>query len=357
MRPLRFRLAAILACLTLSGALSVQAGCAAAGAERATSARVELKQRALDFLKAGIRYSHNPAVRVEAVESLESCTGNDALPWVRAALLDENAGVRFAACVALGRRGDSLAESALRERARDEDGSVRVAALFALHCLGHTDRSGTMPVYLLEVEDPVVRRNAAFVLGLMGERGVIKILARAMKDADSGVRNYALEAMAMLGNAEARRELSFMTSAGVGAEEVFALQALAKTGDQAFLDTFRYKLATAPHVETRLAAAQGLGLLGSAEGLGPALVALKPTIRAAPADADDTPEARELRVRQLAIRALGAIGGPEALAALAQLMADSGDPRVQVCAAGAIVRIMETNEARALEATQPERRR
>jgi HEAT repeat protein len=177
----------------------------------------------------------------------------------------------------------------------------------------------------------------------MDAPGIVKMLARAMKDPDAGTRHYALEAMARLGNSEAKQELTFMTSAGVGADEVFAIAALARTGDRAYLDTFRYKLATAPHIETRLTAAWGLGELGDDEGLDVALTALQ-TNRTILDDPQDPPENQVLRVRQLAMVALGAIGRIDALPTLAELMNDPSDPRVQVSAAYAIVRIIAANE-------------
>ena len=80
--------------------------------------------------------------------------------------------------------------------------------------------------------------------------------------------------MARLGSREARQELTFMASSGIGSEEVFAITALAHTRDPRSLDTFRYKLGTAANLETKLAAARALGLLGSDEGFEVALGAL-----------------------------------------------------------------------------------
>lgn len=101
-----------------------------------------LKHRALDCLKAAVRYEHNPVVRVEAVEALQSSRYEQGLPWIRTALLDEHPAVRFAACVAIGRLGDAVSERTLQERVDDEDACVQVAALFALHRLGHADAPG-----------------------------------------------------------------------------------------------------------------------------------------------------------------------------------------------------------------------
>ncbi|MGH8596842.1 MAG: HEAT repeat domain-containing protein, partial [Gammaproteobacteria bacterium] len=55
-----------------------------------------------------------------------------------------------------------------------------------------------------------------------------------------------------------------------------------------------------------------------------------------------------LRSRQLAAAALGAIGRPDALPALAKLLKESGDPRVQVSAGRAILDIVDADRKKAL---------
>jgi HEAT repeat protein len=283
---------------------------------------------------------------VESVEALESAAREEALPWVRAALHDEHPAVRFAACLAAGNARDNLAEGAIRRCASDENASVRVAALYALHRLGKTDQSGKLATYLLKDKDPSARRNAALVLGMLGESGAVPILARAVKDdQEPGVRQHALEALALLGNNEAKQELVFRTNSGVGSEEVMALNALIVTRDPKFADTYKYKLATAAHVETRLAAARGLGLLGDDTGGRYALDALKldhPPVT----DANDSAEGQLLRVRQLACAALGAVRRPDSLPALAREMESNPDPRVQIAAARAILDVLRARGSR-----------
>ena len=50
---------------------------------------------------------------------------------------------------------------------------------------------------------------------------------------------------------------------------------------------------------------------------------------------------RTLRVRQMAILALGAIGDPAAVPSLASIMNDAADPRLQIAAAKAILEILD----------------
>lgn len=334
----------------------VTAGCAAITPDRATADQVALRRQAVGFLQGAIGFVGNPAVRVEAVEALETCPPAEAVPWIRTALHDSEPAVRFAACVACGRLGDRAAENRLRELTRDEDRNVQLAALFALHHLGDSDETGRIPNYLLAEREVAVRRNAALLLGLLGEPSAVKVLARGMRDGDGGVRQQVLEAMARLGNREARQELVFMTNAGVGSDETIAVNALSETKDPAYEDAFRRKLATADHLETRLAAARALGRLGSHAGFETAVRALrgKPTGKD---DPHDPPAAKLLRIRQMAAAALGDIGKVGALPTLGELLADGSDPRVQVSVAGAIVKIIEADRASALPFGRSAKRR
>lgn len=293
---------------------------------------------AMQCLQRSVSFPDNTVVRVAAVEALESTGRNDVKPWIRTALADRQPAVRFAACLAVGRLLDESAKAAVNGLVDDPDPSVRLAALFALHRLGDTSRSGHMPAYLLDHPEPMVRRNAALVFGLMDEPGAIKLLARAMKDSDPGVRQHALEAMARLGQEDAQQELTFMANAGVGSDEVFALNALGATGKRQFADLYQYKLDTGLHVETRLAAARALGRIGKPQGFQEAISALRsPTPRQN--DRDDPPQAQRLRMRQMAAAALGAIGRREALPTLQDELAREDDERVRVSLARAILEI------------------
>lgn len=327
--------------------LVVSGGCLQPADPDHTINRLPAKQRALDVLNAAVYYRANPVVRVEAVEAMESSACPETHPWIRGALADEHPAVRFAACVSLGNLNDLASVDRLRERLTDPDVSVQAAATYALHKLGHSERTGRLATSLLTHDEITVRRNAALLMGMLGEPSAIKVLARAMKDPDAGVRQHALEAMARLGNREAKQELTFMTNSGVGSEEVFAINALSGTGDPTYVDTFRYKLATATHLETRLAAAAALGRHGLTDGVEEARRALR-TKRAVHNDPQDPPAAQIMRIKQLACGALGAMASLDAVPALTEVMEDPSDPRVQVSAARAILQVLEANRTRGL---------
>jgi HEAT repeat protein len=303
----------------------------------------QLRPRAIECLRRGVEYRPNPVVRATAVEGIERSRCGEAAAWVRAALVDEHPAVRFAACLAVGRSKDELARGSLLELIRDEDASVRVGAAFALHQLGDTRFSGLMPDALLGDPTPQVRCNAAMVLGGLGSRGVVKVLARSMRDPDTTVRNHALEAMARLGNPDAQQQLMFMANSGIGPEEVFAIQALAVTGERKYEELFLGKMAddVGRHIEIRLAAARAMGLLGRPEGLEVTMRGLRfdrPSLN----EPGDPPAAQILRARVMAIAAAGAIGRSEAIPDLTAIMEANEDPRLQVAAATAILQILDS---------------
>jgi len=332
-------LAACVACL------AGVAGCVTPPRTLTAPQRQEIETRCVEFLKRGLTYEYNPAVRTQAVEAMQEVADETTLPWLRAAVADSHPGVRFAACVALGVRRDSVCRQAIEGRLNDTDRSVRLAAVFALHRLGDTSRSGELAERLLSDADPLVRRNAALLIGLLEEPGAAGVLARAMRDRDAGVQNHALESMAVLGVSEARDQLVFLANGGIGSQEVFAINALARLRSRELADLFRSKVANAVHLETKLAAARALGMLNLAEGAELARGIVRRGQRFPALDPDDTTADRTLRVHMLAIAALGAAGDDGDLWTLDRLMRNNADPRLQVSAARAILEIQRRRSA------------
>ena len=148
------------------------AGCSQQQAPLGPTEISGLRERALECLKLGISYEYLPTVRAYVVEALQETTGDEALPWMRHALLDEHPAVRFAAGVALGTRRDELAAPMIRKMLHSDQSSDRIAACFALYRLGEAERAADLATYLLDDVDPAVRANAALVLGRMEEPGV-----------------------------------------------------------------------------------------------------------------------------------------------------------------------------------------
>jgi HEAT repeat protein len=320
------------------------AGCAprAASPETGTpQVQAGVREDALEALRAAATFEYNPLVRVQALEAYATTGIHEALPWVREALHDEHPGVRFAACMAIGDLEDAVAHAAVVERLEDEDYSVRVGACYALHRLGDDQHTGWLATWLIQHEDPKVRANAAIALGRFPEHSVVKMLARAMNvEPDEQVQEYLLEAMARHHQPESIEQLRLMANSGIGRQELMAINALSETGQRRHEDIYRYKLESALHLETRLAAARALGKLGYRDGLPLALEALN-FDQPRQDESEDPPAEQILRVRQLAIAALGRIGDRSALPALREIALEDPDPRVQTAAARAILSITE----------------
>ncbi|MCP4245595.1 MAG: HEAT repeat domain-containing protein [bacterium] len=324
------------------------AGCAPATPGRFDVRQAEtLEARALECLKRGVGYEPLASVRIASIESLQDEAPEVGLPWIRTGLTDEHPAVRFATCMALGMLGDEASREVFLRLLDDPDPSVQIAAVFALHRLGDQRYTGRLAAWLRHHPEPAVRRNAALALGRLGEPGAIPLLAGVIGSEDGGLHAQALETMALLGNEEAIQQLTFVASSGIGPQEVLAINALALVGDEELAETFRYKLEHGDFLEVRLAAARGLGEIGSNEGLQVALRALRFNQPKRGIE-HDPPENQIMRIRQMAALAAGAIGDPAALKPLGERLEDNADPRIQVAAAKAILRIINRHKRETL---------
>jgi HEAT repeat protein len=299
----------------------------------------DLKARALLGLKDGACYPHDPIVRAQAIEALGQVAPDQVVIYALEALRDPHPAVRFAACMALGTVKYAEAQDLLRLRLEDENGSVQAAAIFALHRLGDTSHTSLLADKLLRDPDVHVRRNAALVLGELGEPGSVRLLKHAARDRDESVMLQATESMAILGDGKARQQLAIQAYDGAGHRQALALLAMGRTQDPRFLSVLELQLREGPHLETKLAAARALGQFGRDDGLKLALKNLdfnKPG-KSLP---EDPPETQLMRIRSMAALALGAIGDRAALPALRKRLEAQDDPRVQLAAAKAILEIL-----------------
>ena len=303
-----------------------------------------LREQALRGLKAGSRYQQSALVRAQAIEALGEVAGDEGIIYFLEAVRDPSPAVRFAACMALGTIEHEEARELLRLRLEDGDGSVQVAAVYALHRMGDQTHTSLLADKLLRDPEVEVRRNAALVLGELGEGGSIRLLRHAARDKDESVRLQATEAMAALGDGKARQQLAVQAHDGAGHRQVLALMAMGRIGDRRFLAVLEFRLGQGPHLETKLAAARALGQYGRDDGLKVALRALnfnKPRKGLA----DDPPENQIMRIRSMAALALGSIGDAAALPALKKRLEAQDDPRVQLAAARAILEILNRGPA------------
>ncbi len=309
-----------------------------------------VRAQALAIIRQGIAYQQNPVVRCQAIETLSETAPAGAEGWFIEALGDDNPGVRFAACVALGRMRHQPAKLMIERRLGDENHSVRAAALFALHRMGDTRRSGDLAELLLYHKAKEVRGNTAMLFGLLGEPKAVKLLERAARDSAYMVRWQALESRLILGDEAALPRVAAEINSGREDIRVLAMLAVGRYGERRSAEVLRYRLnREEDHLESRLAAARALGWLGFSDGIDLALTSLSFD------SPSDNPKAGDplnqiMRVRSMAALALGAIGDRKVLPHLKTTMTESEDPRVQVAAAHAILEILNQRKNR-----QPDR--
>ena len=141
---------------------------------------------------------------------------------------------------------------------------------------------GLFTSFQIKSKDPGARRRAAASLGARGRTSAIPLLAPLIDDPDWGVRQAAIESLGRIADASAAPTL---VAAIAGADHV---------ADRAGASA------------VRAAAGEALGQIGTA-----AVPALLEALRG-----------RHVKLRETAIGALGAIGGPEAVEALGGMVAD-----------------------------------
>ncbi len=326
--------------LLLGASMTLFAGCAMTPAPPPDP---QLREVATTVVRRALRYPENPAVRAQAMEAASETLGDDASLAIRSGLHDESAGVRFAACMAVGKLRDRSAIHEIHRLARDPDPNVRIGAYFALERLGDAGYREAWRGELRKNEDASVRRNAVLALGELGDTSATPLLQRvAYEDTDEGVRLQALEALAYLGDEDAINRFLFDAYGGLGFKQSFALLTLGKVADDRVLATLHDRLRAAGHLETRLAAARGLGRRGYDDGYDLAVESLRwNSPNTDPSrEPPDPPANQIMRVRTMAAMALGDIGDRRALGALTQMMKEMDDPRVQLAGATAILMIL-----------------
>ena len=213
--------------------------------------------------------------------------------------------------------------------AEDHSENVRVAVRFALHRLGDTHLSHDLERMAADT-DPRVRGNTAFVLGLLGEPSALRILRVLRTDSVPPVRQQASEAMWRLGDEVGLKDLVGLTLSRFPDDQIVGFLGLAWPRNVNVRQHVRNGLsseeanwADEKWPEVRLVAARAMGMLGSDEGYGIALLG------AASSDP---------RQRVLAALAFGAIGRADAQEVLRKLLADA-DSGVRIAAATAILQL------------------
>jgi HEAT repeat protein len=325
--------------VVLVGTTLLTLGCAAT-----SPADPQLRDRATLCLHRGMRFPGNAAVRAEAMEAAGEVLGVQAAQVIREGLRDEHPGVRFAACMALGATSDRASADAVRPLVNDPDMNVRVGAYYALERMGDFGYRQTWADVMRKDKDSAVRRNAVMAMGLLGNAKALPLLKRvAADDSDDGVRLQAVEAMAILGDADAEARFIRDAFGGMGYRQPFALLVLGRAKGPEVIGILSSRLAHAPYLEARLAAARGLAMHGGHDGYDLARASL--SWNSPKQDLPDDPEENQImRVRTMAAMALGEMHDRRALGSLSACMESADDPRIQLATARAILNILNNSQ-------------
>ena len=195
----------------VAAALGVVCGCApapervAAGGGGGGAVATPL-ERSIVLLQEEAR-SKDPATHANAIEALQPCPDARADEAIEQGLHDPEWVVRFASAMAAGKRKNARLLPVVRMMAAsDVNESVRVGALYAMHRMGENRYANVLGA-MLRSRDPATRANTAFVIGLIGDKGMIPVLRSQGNEEDSRVKFEITAAMARLGDA-VRRILS-----------------------------------------------------------------------------------------------------------------------------------------------------
>lgn len=255
--------------------------------------RSQLRERAIELLVQAT-LSREPLIRANAIEGLHAAPARveDA---VRAGLVDDNPGVRFVAAYTVGRLRLGQSAAFVDPLRFDPDPRVQAAAIYAL------TRNGwpidpTPLASMLHDDDPLVRGEAARILGELGNPSAVPMLKAAAVAADTRNRSR-------FGSASDERLLQ--------RERVFQLQvaeALARLGDPQASDSLRAALypASREGFESAALAAQMLGVLGDRRAVGQLVELIEQTVPGSPRPAD--PRQRQfLQPKEVRLAAAGAL--------------------------------------------------
>jgi len=157
---------------------------------------------------------------------------------------------------------------------------------------------------------------------MLGEESALKVLEPMLDDPDPDVRIQVAEAMWRLGSEEGLTNLVAGSVSSYADDQIICVMALAARKDRRVSENLKGRL-TADYPEVALAAARGLGELGSAAGYSVAAINLK---------------SKDPRILVMAALALGAIGRSDAQPLLAPLLGDS-QQSVRLAAAAAILEL------------------
>ena len=209
----------------------------------------------------------NPRVRWRAVEALGVLKKPEKiLDSLITALQDPNSVVRWNAAIAIGEFGDSRATLPLLDVLQDDSKDVREIANWALVELGEKIVFPLIDV-LTTHQDWWFRRDAARILGLIGDERATAPLIQALDDQRERVRESAAEALGRLGGALAIKALILALQDEYGHTRENAVKALTMKGPKAVEQLI--PALEHPNKMIRISLCEVLGILGDPRAIKP----------------------------------------------------------------------------------------
>lgn len=242
----------------------------------------------------------------------------DAVAEQIAALRDEDWAIRGEAAGLLGNFKDPRAVVPLVSLLRDQDRSVREAAIEALRTIG-APAVETVGICLTD-PDLSVQESASAILAAIADERVLAPLIKALSSGDWIIRMHAAKALGRMRNADAVEPLIPLLQDKVKAVREEAAAALAAIGDASIPSLLK----ALQHEDwlIRLHAVESLGKSKSEQAVEPLLSVLF--------------NDRDSAVREDAVRALGEIGDSKAVEYLFTAMQEPGLRTLAVGALGHI---------------------
>ncbi|MCF7957458.1 MAG: HEAT repeat domain-containing protein [Phycisphaerae bacterium] len=286
----------------------------------------------------------DPVLRCHGLESLASWGAPNALPMIRKSLHDPVPAVRYIAAIAAGDIKDYNARPVLGHLLKDENISVKLGAGYALEKMGDK-RFGQWFDNVLLSGDENLAGQGCMLIGKLGNTPIRleskKKLWHVMRKADQhpSVRLQAAEALARLGDKEVLSKLLVFSGSGYADDRVIAISGLELLGGPE-ANGMLSVLLDDEQLEVKLAALRALGKTADPSYYSIARDNLNYV------DGQGDPQAT-LRVRQLAILALGKIGDErDAGSLLAGMHAKS--KYLQIAAARAGIDYLKVSKTRNL---------
>lgn len=340
-----------------------------AGADETRITLLHAKPRAYAVVQAAGR-SEQARVRMAALEAAEFAP-DVAFEMARDGLADENPAVRFASLVTIGKLKLTRLADAAADMQRDDNASVRGAAIFALTRCGRLADLSPLADQLAS-NHAGTRANAAMLIGQLGDPQAVEMLremaAQPMPRVSPAERTWVrlqfAEAMIRLApdDAEVLNSIRASVYSNLDDVRVLAMQILGEIGDKSVRGGLAHIIERDNPIQIKVAAAQALARMGDPQGLATLISAsrydekrltedLTAYARRFEGDGSAGPELQAIRalladqaqraraaaeVRAQAARALGWVDSQQAADRLAQLLEDP-DAIVQVAAAAAVL--------------------